>query len=82
MEEVKELPKGRPAAGLVDWEKINEQIVKSGKYFSAKEVTEELVENKVKVFRTKAVLDKAVEDGVLERFWHEKRYVYGKPLKQ
>ena len=91
LEEVKNLPKARPKTGIVDWESVIDQIVQSGEYFSAKEVTDKFVEGKVKIFRVKAVLDKSVEDGLLEKFWHEKksflvrlfsrRYVYGKPVK-
>jgi len=82
LEEVKNLPQARPKAGLVDWETVIDNILKTGKYFSAKEVTETFVDNKVKVFRTKAVLDRAVEDGILAKYWHERRYVYGKPIKK
>ncbi len=79
--EIKEalgLPKEKPERAKVDWAAVITDIAESGQYYAASEVTEIFVEHKVKKFRTKTVLDKAVNEGLLSRVWDKKRYVYGK----
>ena len=78
IKEAVNLPKQQPERAKVDWAEVIQEIVKSEEFWSVMEVTEIFVENKVKKFRTKTVLDRAVEEGLLTRVWDKKRYVYGK----
>lgn len=81
MEEVMELPKERPPRSKVDWATVITQILDAGEYFSAREVRETFVEKKVEIFRTKVVLDKAFEEGILGRRWDRNMWVYGEPIE-
>lgn len=81
IEEAIKLPKEAPDRSVVDWTKVITEIVESGQYYSAKEVKEKFAHDEVKTFRTKSVLDKAVEKGVLAKFWHKRMYIYGRPIE-
>ena len=76
-----ELPEEAPDRSVVDWSSVVAQIIASGEYYSAREVCELFANNEVKVFRTKSVLDKAVGQGLLARFWHQRKYIYGKIIE-
>ncbi len=81
MKDVMDLPKVRPPRSKVDWPTVITQILDAGEYFSAREVQETFVEKKVEIFRTKVVLDKAFEQGILGRRWHGNMWVYGEPIE-
>ena len=81
IKEALELPEEAPDRSVVDWSSVIAQIISSGQYYSATEVRELFAKNEVKTFRTKSVLDKAVEQGLLARFWHQRKFIYGKPIE-
>lgn len=76
LEEVTKRKGGRK----VNWKVVIDYIVKSGKAWTVKEVHEhkKMVNKKVTRYRTKSVLDKNVEDGILEVRDDKKRYWYCK----
>jgi len=80
IEDAMKLPKERSAVGKVQWPDVIGQIIETGEFYSAKEVTAVFVEGQVRAYRTKAVLDHAVEEGLLARVWDGKKYLYGKPF--
>ncbi len=77
-----ELPKVRPPRSKVDWPMVITQILDAEEYFSAREIQETFVEKKVEIFRTKVVLDKAHEEGILGRRWHGNMWIYGMPIEE
>lgn len=81
MKDAMGLPKERPPRSKVDWPRVITQILDAGEYLSAREVQETFVERKVKVFRTKVVLDRAFEEEILDRRWHRNMWVYGTPIE-
>jgi len=81
VKEAVELPKDRPPRSKVDWPTVITDILDAKEYFSAREVRELFAKNKVAVFRTKVVLDKAFEEGILGRRWYGNMWVYGMPIE-
>lgn len=80
IEDAMKLPKSAPDRSIIDWPNVIAEIIKTGEYFSAKEVQQLFCKEQVQVFRTKSVLDKAVEEKVLSRFWSQRKYIYGRHL--
>ncbi len=76
-----QLPKKKEDRAIVNWTDVIGQIIESGEYWSAKEVRGKFVKNQVEVFRTKTMLDKAVEDGIITRLWDRRKYVYGRNIE-
>jgi len=81
IKEAKNWSRDREARATVDWTEVIGEIIESGEYWSVKEIYEKFVKKQVKEFRTKTVLDKAVEDGSISRFWDKRRYVYGRNIE-
>lgn len=80
LEEAMKLPKDVPDRSIIDWPSVIAEIIQTGEYYSAKEVQQIFCKEQVQVFRTKSVLDKAVDEKVLSRFWSQRKYIYGRHL--
>jgi len=80
LDEAMNLPKDAPDRAIVNWPDVIGRIIEAGEYYSAQEVCDTFVKNEVKVFRTKSMLDKAVDNKLLARFWHQRKYLYGRPI--
>ena len=80
IKEAIKLPKDAPERAIVDWTRVVIDIIASEKYYSAKEVRTIFAKDEVKTFRTKSMMDKAVEEGYLARYWSKGKYIYGKPV--
>ena len=66
----------------IDFKKVVQKILASGKYWSVKEVHVELVQKKVGRFRTMKLLNGAcIKGGKLERLYENGRFYYGPQLK-
>ncbi len=56
------------------------KLSEAGEFYSAKEVTKVFVKNKVRTYRTKTILDKAVDDGKLSRVFSKRTWWYGRRI--
>jgi len=81
--ELKDAKRGVKKAGgkKIDFAPILASIVKSGQYFTKREVWESatMVNRRVTLFRTKKLLDSAVIGRRLTRLYQDGRFYYGAP---
>lgn len=82
IEEAMKLPRSKPVRSTVNWAAVIVDIIESEEFHSAAEVTDTFVENKVLPFRTRVVLDRAHEEGILARLWNRTKWVYGKRFEE
>jgi hypothetical protein len=71
----------RTGGKKVDWEQVVAKINKSGQYYSAKEVRENMLEEIVTLFRTRNALNERVVKGLIARRHDGRRWWYG-PLME
>lgn len=85
LEQLKEAKRGVKKAGgqKIKFAPILDAIIKSGQYFTKREVWESqnLVNKKVTLFRTKKLLDNAVLGRRLTRLYQDGKFYYGVPEK-
>ena len=65
---------------IIPWDDVIEKIQQSGEFYSAKEVARIFCEDKVKPYRVKTVLDKAVDSNRLSRVMSKRTWWYGRKL--
>jgi len=84
LEELKNAKRGVKKVGgqKIDFKKVVQKIIESGKYWSVKEVHIELVQKKVGRFRTMKLLNgQCIKGGQLERLYENGRFYYGPQIK-
>jgi len=72
----------KKAAGKkIDFQPVVQMILKSGQYFTKREVwsSPEMVNKKVSLFRTKKLLDSQVAGRRLTRLYMDGKFYYGAP---
>ena len=81
LSELKDAKRNVKKAGgkKIDFQPILAQIIKSGAYYTKREVYETMVDKKVSLFRTKKLLDNAVTGRRLTRLYQDGKFYYGAP---